>query len=58
MHQPTKTDLEQPQQPVATPPTGLGVYDRPERRRLSLAGVIILLILAVITFIIVWQLWL
>lgn len=50
--------LQKPTSSEATPPAGLGVYDRPERNKLSVPAVIALFILALIIVIIVWQLWL
>ncbi len=61
MTTPPGVDQESPEQPTSpdtTPPSGLGVYERPERSRVSLPVILVLLILAIITVIIIWQLWL
>ena len=43
---------------TTSPPSGLGVYDRPNRPRLTLPIMLALLILALIVAILIWQLWL
>jgi hypothetical protein len=59
MNDPNKGEPEPYQDPLqdnAAPPSGLGVYDRPQRTGLTLPAIIALLILVLITAFIIWQL--
>ncbi|MBP8002955.1 MAG: hypothetical protein KA314_17165 [Chloroflexi bacterium] len=61
MNESNEGEQKPPQVPAptdTTPPSGLGVYDRPKHNRLTIPVLIAILILALITAIIIWQLWL
>lgn len=61
MDEPNKVEQESRETSLhtdTTPPSSLGVYDRPERTRLTLPVIMALILLALITIVIIWQLWL